>query len=175
MGVVKSFIQNMPKFLAALRGVTEQTLSLYAVTVHGVKGSCYGICADEAGRMAEALEIAAKSGDFARVMAGNETFIGTVEYLLVQLDALSKSADGVTEGANRAKNALPEPDRALLAKMLEASQNYDIDAMQGVMDELEQYKYESGGELISWLKERLVNFGYDEISERLAGQAGNDS
>ena len=168
MGVIKSFIQNMPKLLTTLRGVTEGTLFEYAVTVHGVKGSCYGICADEAGRMAEALEIAAKSGDFARVMAGNETFIGTAYDLLTQLEALSKSADDVRDETDSDKNALPEPDRALLAKMLEASQNYDIDEMQGIMDELERYKYESGGELISWLKERLVNFGYEEIMEKLA-------
>jgi PAS domain S-box-containing protein len=168
MGVVKSFIQNTPRFLTALRGVTESTLSDYAVTVHGVKGSCYGICADEAGRMAEALEISAKSGDFARVMAGNETFISKVEDLLTQLDALAESADEVGDAADRDKTALPSPDRALLEKMLEASRDYDIDAMRSVMDELERYRYESGGELISWLKERIVNFGYDEISEKLA-------
>jgi PAS domain S-box-containing protein len=167
MSVIKSFIQNTPKFLSSLRGVTESTLSEYAVTVHGVKGSCYGICADEAGRMAETLELSAKSGDFARVIAGNETFIGKAEELLSQLSALAKSADDVCKAAESGKNALPSPDRALLAKMLEASQNYDIDAMQAVMDELEQYKYESGGELITWLKERLVNFGYEEISEKL--------
>jgi PAS domain S-box-containing protein len=167
MSVINSFIQNTPKFLSSLRSVTESTLSEYAVTVHGVKGSCYGICADEAGRMAEALELSAKSGDFARVMAGNETFIGKAEELLSQLSALAKSADDVCKATESGKNEQPSPDRALLAKMLEASQNYDIDAMQAVMDELEQYKYESGGELITWLKERLVNFGYEEISEKL--------
>jgi PAS domain S-box-containing protein len=174
MDVVKSFVQNTPKFLTALRNVTESTLAGYAVTVHGVKGSCYGIGADEAGRMAEALEISAKSGDFARVMAGNETFIGKVEALLAQLDALCRSADGVSEEADSGKNTLPSPDRPLLAKMLEASQDYDIDAMQGVMEQLEQYRYESGGELIPWLKERLVNFEYDEISEKLGKTLGAD-
>jgi PAS domain S-box-containing protein len=167
LGVVKSFVQNTPKFLAALRGVTESTLSEYAVTVHGVKGSCYGICADEAGRMAEALEISAKSGDFARVMAGNETYIGKVEELLLQLEALSRSADDICEELAGDKNMLPSPDRSLLAKMLAASQAYDIDTMQEAMEALEKYQYESGGELISWLRERLVNFGYDEISEKL--------
>jgi CheY-like chemotaxis protein/HPt (histidine-containing phosphotransfer) domain-containing protein len=167
LNVVKSFLQNMPKFLATLRGVTESTLSEYAVTVHGVKGSCYGICADEAGHMAEALEIAAKSGDFQRVMVGNETFIGKVEALLQQLDTLSRSADAVGRKADGSKNLRVSPDGSLLAKMLEASQAYDIDAMQNAMDELERYQYESGGELIAWLKEKLVNFGYDEISEKL--------
>jgi CheY-like chemotaxis protein len=168
LGVIKSFLQNMPKFLATLRSVTESTLAEYAVTIHGVKGSCYGICADEAGRMAEALEIAAENGDFAHVMAGNETFIGKVEALLQQLDTLSRSADAVGRKADGSKNLLRvSPDGSLLAKMLEASQAYDIDAMQGVMDELERYQYEFGGELIAWLKEKLVNFGYDEISEKL--------
>ncbi|MDR3354627.1 MAG: response regulator [Synergistaceae bacterium] len=170
--VVKSFVQNMPKFLSDLRDVTESTLSEYAVTVHGVKGSCYGICADEAGRMAEALEISAKGGDFARVMAGNETFIGHVEALMPQFEALIESADEVAEDADGDKNTLPEPDGSLLEEMLDASRDYDIDAMQGVMEKLEQYKYESGGELISWLREQIVNFGYDAISEKMGEVLG---
>jgi PAS domain S-box-containing protein len=172
LGVVKSFLQNMPKFLATLRGVTESTLSGYAITIHGVKGSCYGICADEAGRMAEALEISAKSGDFARVMAGNETFIGKLGELLLQLDALARSADELGKEADSGKKALPAPDCLLLAEMLEASRDFDIDAMQSVMEALEQYKYESGGELIPWLKERLVNFEYEAISEKLEESLG---
>jgi CheY-like chemotaxis protein len=167
IGVIKSFIQNMPKFLDSLRSVSEETLPEYAVTVHGVKGSCYGICADEAGRMAESLEIEAKSGDFARVMAGNETFIGKVEELLAQFETLTKSADDVEGEADEGKNTLPAPDRSLLAKMLDASRDYDIDSMQSVMEELEQYKYESQGELITHLKEDLVNFGYEAIQEKL--------
>jgi CheY-like chemotaxis protein len=167
IGVIRSFTQNMPKMLETLRDVTEPTLPEYAVNVHGAKGSCYGICADEAGRMAEALEISAKGGDFARVMAGNETFIGNVETLLLQLEDLVRSADEIEEDAGSAKSALPAPDRSLLEKMLEASNDYDIDTMQSVMDELDQYSYESKGELISWMKEQLVNFGYDAISEKL--------
>jgi PAS domain S-box-containing protein len=167
VGVIKSFTQNMPKLLETLRDVAEPTLPEYAVRVHGAKGSCYGICADEAGRMAEALEIAAKDGDFARVMAGNETFIGNVETLLSQLEDLERSADEIEKEAGSAKNTLPAPDRSLLEKMLNASRDYDIDAMQSVMDELDQYSYESEGELISWMKEQVVNFGYDAISEKL--------
>jgi PAS domain S-box-containing protein len=167
MNVIKSFAQNTPKFLATLRSVTESTLSEYAVTVHGVKGSCYGICADETGRMAEALEIAAKSGDFARVMAGNGTFVGKIEELLLQFEALSSSADEVSKETDSDKSILPSPDRSLLKKMLKASQEYDINAMQDIMEYLEHNQYEFGGELIAWLKEQLVNFGYDEISERL--------
>jgi hypothetical protein len=166
-GVIGSFTRNMPKLLETLRDVTESTLSEYAVNVHGAKGSCYGICADEAGRMAEALEISAKSGDFARVLAGNETFIAGAGNLIMQLEALLKSANEIEEAADSAKSALPSPARPLLNKLLDASRDYDIDTMQSAMDELDQHSYESEGELISWLKEQLANFGCDAISDKL--------
>jgi hypothetical protein len=115
--------------------------------------------------MAEALEIAAKAGDFARVKAGNEVFIKHVEELIPQFEALVKSADRRSGGARGQRR--PEPDRDLLARMLEAAGNYDIDSMQQVMDELERYEYESKGDLIERLKEALLNFQYEEIQERL--------
>jgi hypothetical protein len=164
--VIRSFVKNMPKFLTELRGVTEASLPQYAVLVHGVKGSCYGISADEAGRMAEALEVAAKTGDFARVMAGNETFIRTVETLLGQFGDLLRQADEVENGGG--KTVKPAPDRTVLAGLLEACRDYDIDRMQEAMDELEKYGYEKDGDLVVWLKEQLVNFAYDQIQEKLA-------
>jgi signal transduction histidine kinase/CheY-like chemotaxis protein len=164
--VIKSFTQNTPKHLENLRTVTEANLGEYATLVHGVKGSCYGISADHAGRMAETLEIAAKSGDFARVMAGNETFIRRVEELLAQLGALLESTDGVKEPGEA--KSLPEPDRALLEKLLRASADYDIDAMRDAMEELESCSYDTGADLVAWLKDQLVNFAYDEIRERLS-------
>ncbi|MDR1203937.1 MAG: response regulator [Peptococcaceae bacterium] len=166
--VIRSFIQNMPRLLDELRDVTESSLAKYAITVHGVKGSCYGISADEAGKMAEALEVAAKTGDFPRVMAGNNTFIQTAEALLPQFEALLKSADAVKTAESR--NAASAPDPELLTQMLEASKDYDIDAMQQVMEQLEQYSYESGNDLIEWLKEQVTNFGYDQIQEKLESQ-----
>jgi CheY-like chemotaxis protein len=164
--VLHSFVQNIPKLLDVLRDVTDASLAQYAVTVHGIKGSCYGISADEAGKMAEALEVAAKTGDFARVMAGNGVFIKTVEALLPQFEALLDSANAVKTAES--KNMAPAPDPELLARLLEASKNYDIDVMQQVMEQLEQYSYESGDDLIEWLKEQVTNFGYDQIQEKLA-------
>jgi CheY-like chemotaxis protein len=164
--VIRSFVKNMPKFLTDLRGVSEGNLAPYAVLIHGVKGSCYGISADEAGRMAEALEVAAKTGDFARVMAGNETFIRTVEELCAQFSLLLQRADEIESGGGKAVKAAP--DRAVLAAMLDACNDYDIDRMQEAMDELEKYAYEEAdGDTIAWLKEQLVNFAYDQIGEKL--------
>jgi HPt (histidine-containing phosphotransfer) domain-containing protein len=167
MGVINSFVQNVPQSLEKLRHVTEDSLQEYAVLVHGVKGSCFGISADETGRMAEALEAAAKDRDFERVMAGNETFIQAVEKLIPQFEAIIEKTEEVQSAANEDKDTKPEPDRELLVKMRDACREYDIDVMQEVMDELEKYSYESQNDLINWLKEQLVNFGYDQIEEKL--------
>jgi CheY-like chemotaxis protein/anti-sigma regulatory factor (Ser/Thr protein kinase) len=166
--VLHSFVQNIPKLLDELREVTEPALAKYAITVHGVKGSCYGISADEAGRMAEALEVAAKTGNYAKVASDNNTFIQAVEGLLPQFQALLESADAIK--TMESKNTAPAPDPELLTKMLEASKDYDIDAMQQAMEQLEQYSYESGNDLIEWLKEQVTNFGYDQIQEKLESQ-----
>jgi HPt (histidine-containing phosphotransfer) domain-containing protein len=163
--VLNSFVQNISKHLDGLRLVTKETLPDYAVLVHGIKGSCYGISADEAGQMAEALEFAAKAGDFAKVMAGNDTFIRTVESLIPQFQAILDSAGAMQ--AKSGKLAAEAPDREQLAKMLEACGNYDIETMQKVMEELERYNYKSGNDLVEWLREQIVNFDYDSIQEKL--------
>jgi PAS domain S-box-containing protein len=163
--VLNSFVQNISKHLDDLRSVTKETLPDYAVLVHGVKGSCYGISADEAGRMAESLEVAAKAGDFVKVTAGNDTFIRTVETLIPQFRAILDSADALR--AQSGRPTAEEPDRKQLALMLEACRNYDIEAMQKIMEELERFSYKSGEELVTWLKEQLVNFDYDSIREKL--------
>jgi CheY-like chemotaxis protein len=130
--VISSYVQNIPKSLDMLRGVTEATLAEYAVTVHGIKGSCYGISADTLGRMAEALEVAAKTGDAAKVLAGNEPFIQNVEELLPQLAELVKKADAVDREASSGKEKKSAPENEMLTKLLDACRDYDIDQMQQI-------------------------------------------
>jgi PAS domain S-box-containing protein len=163
--VIRSFVKNIPRLLEELREVSEASLERYAVTIHGVKGSCYGISADVAGKMAEALEVAAKTGDFAEVMAGGGAFIQEAEALLPQFEALLERADAIQAPAKKPGAAAPDPE--LLAELLAASRDYDIDGMQQALEQLEQYSYESGNDLIAWLKEQVANFSYDQVQEKL--------
>jgi hypothetical protein len=39
--------------------------------------------------------------------------------------------------------------------------------MEEAVTELESFEYESGGELVVWLREQLDNLEYDAIHERL--------
>jgi hypothetical protein len=87
-----------------------------------------------------------------------------VETLLSGLnELLAKTEKGGTK-----KKRAGAPDRCLLAKLFEACKQYKpITEVERTMMELEKYEYDSGGELISWLRKQLDNLEYDAIRNRL--------
>jgi signal transduction histidine kinase/CheY-like chemotaxis protein/HPt (histidine-containing phosphotransfer) domain-containing protein len=90
--IISTFVETMPSLLDKLRTVTAEGLPDYAIVVHGVKGSCYGIGADKVGKMAEALEFAAKKGDLRQVREENPAFMEEAETLLSRLADLLEKA-----------------------------------------------------------------------------------
>jgi signal transduction histidine kinase/CheY-like chemotaxis protein len=83
--VLGSYAANMPAMLDKLRGFSGESIKDYTITVHGIKGSSYGVCANEAGRQAEALETAAKREDIETILAHNERFIRETEKLVERI------------------------------------------------------------------------------------------
>jgi signal transduction histidine kinase/CheY-like chemotaxis protein len=160
--ILRSYVDTIPELLDSLRNVSPDHLNSYAVTVHGIKGSSYQIYAAEAGRQAEVLELAAKTGDWKTVKKNNEIFIETMETLLAGLRELLAPAE---ERGDRPR--LPAPDPALLARLLAACKEYNITVMEEVLTELEKNSYESGEPLILWLRQRINNLDYEVIQERL--------
>ena len=164
--IIKTFADNIGKHLDTLAGLTPESLEDYAIEVHGVKGSCYGISANEEGDMAKELEMAAKAGDYSKASAGNGPFIIAVNEFVKKLQALLDEIENSDAGAGAPKK--PEPDRAVLATMLNASRDFNSNKMQEALSELEKYEYESGGELVKWLSVQVTEFRYDRIEEKLA-------
>jgi CheY-like chemotaxis protein len=162
LDILRSYAGSMPGFLNTLKGVSPDNLEIYAVTVHGVKGASYQICADEAGRQAEYLEFAAKAGDWEKVKQNNGIFIETMETLL---GALGEFLAGTED--KKEKPLLPAPDRELLAALLAACKEYNTTAMEELLLELEKYSYESGEDLVAWLRRRVNDLDYRAIQERL--------
>ena len=165
--IIKTFVDSMSAHLEKLRSfaASESTIEDYGIEVHGLKGSCYGISANKEGDLAKSLEMAAKSGDYSAIVSGNEPFIQTMEGLVDKLRIALAQANG-NEGGAEKKNA---PDKAVLQSMLEASQNFDAEAMQAAVKELEKYEYENDNDLVRWLVDRVTAFAYDEIEEKLVG------
>ena len=159
--VIKTFADNIGHHLDTLATLSEDTLPDYAIEVHGVKGSCYGINANREGKMAEALEIAAKAGNYAEVEAGNGPLIDEINALVPKLNGLLDACSG--DGGTKK----PEPDRALLRDMLIAAREFDVDKMQKTLEELEKFEYEKDGDLVKWLSDQVTMFAYDLIQQRL--------
>jgi len=85
ISVISSFIDKTPAVLSKLAAVSKETLADYAITVHGFKGACATICAEEARKMAFSLEQKSKAGDLAGVLADNGPFLKYAEELLNRL------------------------------------------------------------------------------------------
>jgi signal transduction histidine kinase/CheY-like chemotaxis protein len=162
--VLRSYAVHTPALLEKLESLArsgDESLNEYIITIHGLKGSSYGVCADEAGRQAEALEQAARKGDRDFIEANTGRCIESVRAILRGLDAL------LARDAAKGKPRVPAPDPALLAELLEASRQYKAKPMEAIVNQLAGYEYESGGELVAWLREQMDNLEYDAIRERL--------
>ncbi|GHV84638.1 hypothetical protein AGMMS50230_02460 [Spirochaetia bacterium] len=144
--------------------VSKGNLSLadYAVIVHGLKGSHYSICAGPAAEEAAKLETAAKAGELEKVLTDSGSFIKMIESLLLEIGNLLQKA-----AAQKTKQRLSIPDTALFSKLLEAANGYRANAIEAVLKELESCEYESGGELIIWLRRQMDNLEYDAIRQCL--------
>jgi len=85
--VIESYLENAPTELEKLHGVTEDTLSAYAIDIHTMKGGSAGIGARELADRAAKLEAMAKAGDLSGVLSGNESFISDAETLVADIKA----------------------------------------------------------------------------------------
>jgi signal transduction histidine kinase/CheY-like chemotaxis protein len=160
---LRSYVVYTPSLLeTAMTAKIVGSLSDYAITIHGIKGSSYGICANTIGQEAEKLEHAAKEGNTALIEEENDAFMKTAEQFIA---GLAKVLDMMEETLQRPCKAAPDP--VLLARIRDAAENYDIGEIDGVMEELEQYSYESDSGLVSWLREQIDKSEFGEIIERL--------
>ena len=86
--IVRSFALNTPPLLEKLRHVSKSGLDDYVIIVHGVKGSARGIGADAFADIAEALEKAARSGDYDYVETHNARLLDAGWKLLSDIEEM---------------------------------------------------------------------------------------
>jgi HPt (histidine-containing phosphotransfer) domain-containing protein len=160
MDSLRSYVIHTPSLLVAARSVVP--LENYAITVHGIKGSSYGISADMVGQWAEKLEHAARAGDRALIEEENDRFIGAAGKFITDLTNL---IIGLEQCLRKPRKAAPDP--TLLTKIRNAAENYDINGLDRALEELEQYTYKSDADLAAWLREQINKSEFGEITERL--------
>jgi CheY-like chemotaxis protein len=163
LDILRSWYKHTPALLEKMRNPYFENLPEYAITVHGIKGASLGICADEISGKAEELERYAKSGNIGKVQADNSMFIGMAESLLANIGALLEKVD-VGKNKKLKKDA---PDTVLLGRLLDAVKSYKSTLMEETMCSIEEYEYDSGMELVSWLRQQMDDLEYDAIRQKL--------
>ena len=168
LSVIRSYVDNTARIITQLSSVTEETLADYAIHIHGIKGSSYGIEAREIGEQAEELECAAKAGNFQLVSQSTPFFVENAKKLLRTLSSLLETnMDMEDTGEKPSRHA---PNEILLDKMEKAAANFKIDELEEIMKSLECFKYETQAELLIWLREKVNQMEFTAIHERLAQQ-----
>jgi hypothetical protein len=115
------------------------------------------------GNEAEALEHAAKSGDFAYVNDNNTGFIAKSESLIESIEKLLAGIDSKTSKPRKSS-----PDKELLSRLVAACEAYDMDAVDEVIAEINAFEYEADDGLAAWLTENVDKMNFAEIIEKLS-------
>ena len=158
--VLNSYSVNTRPLLADIKKFIEsENLAEYGITVHGIKGSSFGIGAIQAGKYAERLEDTAKEGKMEKVLVENDAFCKYIENLLNSIDS---ALDIIKEKNKKPVASAPDPD--LLRELRSACMEYDIGRIDKIMTMLESFEYTNGEELINWLHEQVNEMSLSEIS-----------
>jgi hypothetical protein len=91
---LRSWVKNTPAVLEKLRSVTPESLPDYVINVHGVKGTCAHIGAEELKEKASGLEIMAKAGDLDGILKINESFLEDADALHKEIKNWLENNDG---------------------------------------------------------------------------------
>ena len=166
--VLRAWCRHTPGTLQKLEslagGLAEDgKLEEYGIAVHGFKGSSYGICADELGKEAAALEAASREGDTGFISAANPSLLEKAAALHGRLAAfLAANAAKPEKGPKVAV-----PDTELLSRLLSACGKFSSSAVEQIINQLESFEYESGGDLVEWLRLKADDLEYEEMAARL--------
>jgi CheY-like chemotaxis protein len=164
--ILRSYVETTQSLLGQLHMVSRGTLDDYAIRVHGIKGSSMGIGAFKVGEIAEALERAAKIGDFDFVSNNNKALINAAGLLILNIQ---ETLDGAALRSGRPKK--PTPDEDLLAKLMDACGSYDMDAVDGIMSKIDAFDYDDDG-LVEWLRKHIAITAFAQIKDRLSTLLG---
>jgi len=162
ISVLRSYATNTAPLIGKAQYLNIDQMPEYATIFHGIKGSSRGICAEELASIAEALEVATKSGDYDYAAAHNGEFIEAARKLLTDLNGFLAQIE-----AGKVRQKREKPDSETLSRLREACHNHDINRVDALVSELDNYEYEEGGVLVEWLLENAELMNYSAIARRL--------
>ncbi|MCL1863233.1 MAG: response regulator [Defluviitaleaceae bacterium] len=169
LGILRIFMKNIPSVLEKARDgiVDENDVSDYITAVHGIRGSCYGICAEETAYIAGILEEAAKTNKLEVIYALNTAFVHYMERLF---DSVEKVIECLM--TYKQKKQAEVLSSQLLAELVGACKCNDINRIDGIVTELNEYQYNNDGDndLVLWLRAAVDSMDYADVIKKLEGE-----
>ncbi|MCL1945603.1 MAG: transporter substrate-binding domain-containing protein [Chitinivibrionia bacterium] len=165
--ILRAYSKNIRSLLDAIKTFDETVLSDYEIIVHGIKGASYDIFAEKIGYYAEALEKAAKTRDLSFINNNNPQFFDTLTQFIDEIDIMLANFD--------AENPKPKKDKIsdeILTKLFIACKEYNMDGANAVLKDIEEYQYETDGELANYLIENINAANFKQIVEKLTEKKG---
>jgi CheY-like chemotaxis protein len=156
--ILRSYTVSLVRLLA----VPPESIGDYEIAVHGIKGASRDIYAEEVGRQAAALENAAKNGDTAFITENHPALEELARKLADDINALLERIE-----TGSPKPAKDKPDEAILKRLRDAAEVYDMDGAEKAMAEIEAYRYEDDDGLVAWLRERVDSVDFMAIAEKI--------
>jgi signal transduction histidine kinase/FixJ family two-component response regulator len=164
--LLESWAKHTRTILEEISNLDGMDIEAYAIKVHGIKGSAFGICAQKVGEFASDLEAAARRKDLEFVKKSNPAFIVTAYALIADIHTIvSELRPQPDEDRREIKES---PDRDVLKSILDNCAAFKTSSIKKDIKKLEKYLYASNGELVDWLKEQVENLEYESIRERLS-------
>jgi hypothetical protein len=115
--------------------------------------------------MAEKLENAAKLKDASFIEAETEQFILTAENIFSGINLFLQNLPA-KEKLEKPEKDSPAPE--LLAILKTATEEYDMAALNDVIEKLDNWQYRSAPDLISWLREQAGKSNFENINNWLS-------
>jgi len=163
LDVLRTYADSVGKMLNEIENVNKNTLDIYRIKVHGIKGTSYDIFADETAKEALNLENAAKEGNYNYIEENNPSFLKNTWNLVNEINDLFKILN-----AQNSKPSKDKPDSDVLEYLCEACKRYDMDGADEAMTELEEYQYTSDDGLVDWLRYNVDRVYFEEIVQKLS-------
>jgi HPt (histidine-containing phosphotransfer) domain-containing protein len=162
--ILKIFYESLDDKAAEIEGFyANEDWHNYTIKVHALKSSARFIGALEFGEKAQLLENAGKAGDIAYIREHHETFM--TEYRSFKAPLAEVFMASAVEK--------PEADAEMMDAILEeirlAAENMDLDQLESIFDEMEEYQIpQEQEELWQQLVKAVQQYDYQKIVSILA-------
>jgi signal transduction histidine kinase/CheY-like chemotaxis protein/HPt (histidine-containing phosphotransfer) domain-containing protein len=169
--ILRSYVLHTPKLLETIKATARSSFKDYAIAVHGLKGSSYGISATLVGDIAARLEIMAKEGKSENFADTHLSLLEKTKKLIDDLNEVLAKIDQ-HRGRTLKKDLRDTPDKELLQRLLDFSKRGKTSLMEDILLQLELYDYQAQPDLVPYLREQMENFDYQLMCDRLCQVLG---